>query len=186
MEKGTITRVIDYYLDNEKYENEINRAKGEFFNFSDGSVISNIETSIIPYFLEWFIFEFKLKNGKKPIEDFYNNNPYNFSDDKLLVYKDLLKNEYGLFEILKIDLGKGMEVINLANDKKYYVNEKKGTHQAHPGCSMFSRISKINNKYEFVACDSIIFNSKFGKNMKKIILKDKKDFSPKNVYKLIL
>ncbi len=186
MEKGTVSKVLEYYFGNEKFIDEINRAKGEFFDFEDGSAISNIDDSVIPYFNEWIAFDFKLKNGKSLIEDFYDKNPYNLSIDKLQVYKELTKNEYGLFEVIKVDVGKGVEVLNLVNGNKYYISEKLGSYQMFPGCNIFVRISKIGSKYEFVGCDSIMFDIRIGKGMKKSLLEMKDNFNLKDVYQLVL
>ena len=54
-------------------------------------------------FLNWLIFDFKLKNGKTPIAYFVDKNPYEADSATVDLYQQLLNSHFGIFEIIAIE-----------------------------------------------------------------------------------
>ena len=133
MKHGLIGKILDYYFSREKYKSELDRAIREFFNLSEDSVIFSVDEKAAPFFNEWFVYDFKLKNNKRVIEDYCDLNPYKFNMIELAECRYLLKNVYGFLKILKVDLGAGMEVEDIASGDKFYVREVSATYQLQPG-----------------------------------------------------
>jgi len=78
--------ILNYYFSNPKFHPDILGALREFFDLSPSAPINEIkirdevESGL---FNEWFVYDFKLSNGRTPIEDFYLTNPDNLNDARL-------------------------------------------------------------------------------------------------------
>ena len=156
MEKGIIHRLLDYYFGNSEFKKEIIRALRQFFNKPD--ILSydslDIEDRDEMIFNEWLVFDFRLRDGKTLLEDFCQRNPCNLSDTELQAYYDLQENEYGLFEILEIESGKGLKVKSPKTAKGYEVKEFMGTFQAEEEEELLiARVGKVGDHFEFVGGD---------------------------------
>jgi hypothetical protein len=179
MKHGLIGKILDYYFSRDKYKRELDRATREFFSLSEDSVIFSIDEAAAPFFNEWFVYDFKLKNGKRVIEDYCDLNPYKFNMIELAECRYLLKNVYGFLKILKVDLGARLEVEDIASGETYYVREVSGTYQLQPEYVIISRIAKIGDHYELVSADGPLLGKINGLEM----FKDRP--TPKDAYFLL-
>ncbi|MEA3432635.1 MAG: hypothetical protein U9R01_08240 [candidate division WOR-3 bacterium] len=155
MKQGIIHRLLDYYLGTPEYKEEMLRALSQFFNrpkLSTGDRLE-IEDKDEGIFNEWLMFNFRLKNKKTLLEDFCQRNPCKLSATELQAYYDLQENEYGLFEVLKVEPGKGLKVKNLKTGKEYEVKEFIGTFQAEEEEVLIARVGKMEDHFEFVGRD---------------------------------
>lgn len=159
MEKGLISKILDYYFDNSNFKDEIFRAMKCFFNRPSLSAGDKLELDEEDEekFNEWLVFDFCLKNGKNLIENFCQRNFLNLSDSQIQSYEELQKNEYGIFEILKIKIRESLKVKNLRTKKRYWVKERKGTFQTKKGDLLINRIGKIEDHFEFVGSNGYKF-----------------------------
>lgn len=181
MEQGTIQKMFDYYFTKPKFRDEILRALREFFNKPDltsGSKLE-MEKGNEGMFNEWFIFDFKLSNGKTSLEDFYNTNPYNFDPARLQLYKDLQENHFGLYEVKNIRLGEGLTLENLQTGKIYQVREYSATFGLKMGQVFSARVGKIDDHYELVGSNVTFGPVKLDAALKNIFRKDKNKLNPK-------
>lgn len=180
MKADTIGKIFSYYLNNEEFSSEIERAKNEFFDIKRGNFLITVDSKYMPLFMEYLAFDFKLKNGQSLIEHYYSKNPQKLPAYKLRVYKDLLENVFGLLEAKKINLGKSLEVLMLNTGKSYLVYEHNATYDLKPGHIFFGRVAKINNVYKLVGSDSFIFNIGLDNNLRRR-LRTKEKLTPKTV-----
>jgi hypothetical protein len=146
---------LEYYLETPAFRDEILGALRQFFNRPNLLPADRLEMKDRDEerFNEWLVFDFRLKNKKTLLQDFCERNPFKLSDVELQAYYDLQENEYGLFEILKLEPGKGLKVKNLKTGKGYEVKEFMGTFQAEVGELLIARVGKIEGRFEFVGGD---------------------------------
>ncbi|MBU4369555.1 hypothetical protein KKG58_02215 [Patescibacteria group bacterium] len=151
-----MSKILDYYFDNPEFKEEFLRATRKFFNRSRLGPGDNLklEEGDEEKFNEWLLFDFRLKNKKTLLKDFYQRNPYNLSSFQLESYKDLQDNEYGVFEVLEVKIGEGLRLKNLKTEKAYWVKEYKGTFQAEEGELLINRVGKVGNHLELVGSNS--------------------------------
>ncbi len=154
MEPGTIKRLLNHYFSNPKFCNEISRALKEFFGddapkIEDGQIQfrSEEENSL---FNEWFVYDFRLSNGKTPLEDFYYRNPYHLKIDRLQIYKDLQENVYSYFKVIKKILGSGLVLEDIITGRIYEVKEYSLTFEVFEGQSFPTRVGRVGDHYEIV------------------------------------
>ncbi len=155
MEKGIITRLLNYYLGNPKFEKEILRALRRFFNRPEltfGEKFDIVEKDK-GKFNEWLMFDFRLKNKKTLLQDFCQRNPYNLSPFKLQAYKDLQDNEYGVFEVLEVKIGEGLKLKNLRTEKEYWIREYSATFQIKEKGLLVVRIVRTGDHLELAGGD---------------------------------
>ena len=127
MQPGTIEKIISYYLENKKFQEEIERAKKEFFDSPKDGIVISVNEKYEPYFMEWLIFDFRLKNGKSLVEDYYDRNPRKRPLYEMQVYRDLQDNAYGMAEVQKVYPGEGLDLLMLHTGQKYHVHEHSAT-----------------------------------------------------------
>lgn len=181
LKKGTISKVREYYL--EQDETIFLDAMREFFDRPDLRSGNEMETTQGEenLFIEWLFFDYKLKNGKTMLKDFYESNPFGLSKNDLSIYKNLQENIYGLYKIKKVDVGRGLYLENLRTMKKYFVHEFSGSLEAKSGDSVFGRIGKVEDHYELVGCDATVISANFGENFLNDFRKFEDTLTPKTI-----
>lgn len=155
MEERIIQRLLEYYLETPAFRDEILGALRQFFNRPNLLPADRLEMGDRDEerFNDWLVYNFRLKNKKTLLEDFCQRNPRKLSDIELQAYYDLQENEYGLFEVLKVEPGKGLKVKNLKTGKEYEVKEFMGTFQAEVEELLIARMGKVEGHFEFVGGD---------------------------------
>lgn len=126
-------------------------------------------------FLDAFIFDHRLVNGKTPFEMFLEN--ANIPLYQKSVFESYKHNTYSLFEVLNIDLGKGLELFDIISKNKYYIKERQGTYAVEKGSIVAGRIAKIDNGF-------IAISPAFSSFPKEVAFLLKKIFEPKSRFKL--
>ncbi len=181
MEKGTIPKIFDYYFGKAQFKEEVIRALREFFNKSDFKVGDELKITEEDQamFNEWFVFDFKLSNGKTPLEDFYEKNLYNLNMLRLQVYKDLQDNQFGLYKVRDIRLGEGLTLENLQTSKVYRVREFSATFGLKEGQVFSARVGRVGDHYELVGGDPSFGPVKLDLAMENLFREDKKELNPK-------
>lgn len=189
MRKGFVGEILHYFENIPKYIPEIYKAKNSFWG--DEKIIIDMlegEEKIIKeaLFNSWFLFDYKLSNGKTPLKTYFLTNFLNFDENDRENYKNLLKSKYGLWRIKKVDFEQGMLLSNLVDGSEFYVKEKKATYNAKVDDVILQRITKIDDHYELISPDG---NSYFPDGLRNpavgILLRYKK-LNPKiikNVFK---
>lgn len=155
--KGSIAKIYEYYFTTPRYSEEILRAMRKFFDRPDldrgGSLEMNDKSE--GFFNEWFLYDFVLSNGETPLRSFVKENPLEVSAAEMELYESILKtNMYGLYEVKKVDMDKGLVLKNLQSGKELYVQEKKLTKQIQPRSVFFGRIGMVGDHYELIGADT--------------------------------
>ena len=176
MKQKIISNLLDYYYSGQIFAGEISRALEEFFgDQAKEAGFSEIEDDqVMGMFSEWLVYDFKMKNGRTLLEDFCHNNPLGLAEDKLMDYRELLENKYGMYEILQVSWHEGLTVRDLQTKREYWVKEKMGTEQAR----------KVGNHWEMIGGNSTALPMKLGKGMRKYFSEAQDKFTPKETYKL--
>jgi len=185
MEKGIIQKIFGYYFTKPQFKEEVLNAIRKFFNKPDLDIGTEskleLKESDEEKFNEWFIFDFRFKNGKTPLEDFCERNPYNFNQIRLQTYKDLQENFYGIYEVLEVRTSSGLTLENIQTGKTYKIKEFLGTFETKEGEILFGRVGKVGDHYELVGSNSIKLPIEVAQSAKKIFRKSKDKFNPKIV-----
>jgi hypothetical protein len=188
MQEGAISRLISYYRNSPKFDDEIERALKMFFSGNQRATFNDelFDEIIEPHFNEWLVFDFKLKNGMTLLEDYYQNNPHKLKLYQLQMYKNLQNNVYGLLEVKKIDIGEGMDLLHLSTGKKYYVKERLATFGLEKGDVFFNRITLIDNNYELIGNNPFKFDIKLTPSFRSMMRNVGGKISPLDMIKMVL
>lgn len=184
--KGSIAKIYEYYYSTPRYRDEMLRATREFFDRPDldrgGTLEMNEKSESL--FNEWFLYDFKLSNGKITLADFIAENPLRLTPVEMIIYKDLLKtNTYGLYEVISININNGLIVKDLWTGRKFYTREQKLTFQVNPHNVFFERIGKVGDHYEFIGADPFLINN-FGESERKLLKKINFELTPKIAHEI--
>jgi len=98
MRKGLISEVVDFFSVGNRYSYDFQRAFAKFCKkdiLYDKNFNNNLPDDQLKIFIDWFLFEYKLKmNNQRPIRFFYLTNYLSFSDEDRKNYKNLLRSKY--------------------------------------------------------------------------------------------
>ena len=173
MASKRISRLWSYYRNSPKFDDEIARALQEFF-----AEISFSE-ELDPFFNEWLTFDFKLSSGLTLLEDYYSRNPHKVPLYELQIYKNLQDNVYGVLEVLRVDIDKGLELLVLNTGEKYYVQERQATFFLEKGDLFFNRIIKIDDHFELIGAEGFKIEANLESGLRKLLKDPKSKIDPK-------
>lgn len=158
LKKGTISKVLNFYLTSPEYSKDVQRAFKMFFeqveNYSHKKIISPFAES---FFNEWLMYDYKFSDGKGMLEKYYYENPESIPEYRRKVYLDLIENYFGMYEVLEIRLFSGLKLRRIGDLKEFEVLEISLTTQVKIGDLFFNRVAKVENRYELVGSDSSAF-----------------------------
>jgi len=161
LKKGTISRVGCFYLKTPEYKDDVIRAIGEFFK---DSIYKQTRASLLfrtpqeeEFFNEWFLYDFRFSDNKGMLEKYYYENPENLPEYRRAIYKDLMENYFGLYEVLEIRPFTGLKIKRLEDSKVFDVYEMSLTTQVEVGDLFFGRVASVGDRYELVGSDSMSF-----------------------------
>ncbi len=184
LEEGSISKIFSYYFSTPKYKDEIFRAIRTFLNKPDLKEGGRLEMSKEEegMFNEWFLYDFKLKNGKTPLQNFYEENPLGLSQGKLELYKNIQKeNIYGLFKIKEIWLGEWIKLEDLQTGKIYKVIEYAATFGLKEGQVFSKRVANVGDHYEMLGSNFGLGPFRIDEEIEKIWRKEKEKLNPKKI-----
>ncbi len=178
--EGSISKIYEYYFTSSGYKDEVMRALREFFDLPDlerGGSLDVGDEKGEGFFNEWFLYDFKMKNGKTALENFIAQNPFQFKENQMALYRNLRDNKFGVFEVLSVKRDHGLGLRDLQTDMEWFVHEKSLTHQAGVGDVFFGRIANVGDHYELVGADT--FSMEIDEATKKKFRNEKMNMTPK-------
>jgi len=185
LKPGTISRLHNFYFNDPAYTNNVLRSMREFFdmpNLTQNEAVSGTEESV-GFYNEWFMYDFMLRKDMSVLSHFVEENPLNVSPEEIAVYRDLLDNRFGLFEILSIVSLQSMNLRLLATGETFTVIEYAATMDAQIGWGIFARVARVGDHYEMVGADSMsvpLQDKKFKPYLDRILAIPK--LTPKNIH----
>lgn len=187
MRSGTIAQVLNHYfapINRSLYGKELDRASKEFFG-EEGKVPDSLSET--GYFSEWFIFDFKMENGKTPLEHFWQDNPVELTKEEREEYRVMGTNFYSAFEITRIDYGKGFTLTDLVTDTPYEVREKSMTRDVAPKNTVFCRLMKVgaHDEHWEIAGGSTLYTAMPAQEMRKHLEELGKPIDPRKMYAIM-
>jgi hypothetical protein len=183
--KGSISKIYKYYFTSPEYGGDVMCALREFFDRPDlersGSLDMGDEIGE-GLFNEWFLYDFKMKNDKTPLENFIARNPFRLGNKEMALYRNLLDNKFGIFEVLSIKRDQGLDLRDLQTDMEWFVYEKSLTHQAKIRDVLFGRIANVGDHYELVGANTFLMD--IDEAARKRYRKEKGKITPKEANKI--
>ena len=114
IERGIIRKMGQYYQNSPQYREEISRGMREFFD-------NDIPYDDEPLFNEWLMYDFIFGDGKRMLEKFYYENPLSIPEYRREIYKTLLENYYGWYEVLEVMPLEGLALKRLSDNNESYL-----------------------------------------------------------------
>lgn len=143
--------VFEYYLNPEReilFGTEIRRAMTEF-----AGTLPPIPPVALPFFADWFLFDFSLAGGEPPVRRFPKANPANLSAEALEPFTELaLHNRFDFF--LVSELTKQSVVCESVRDGSRYEIVRGGM-QTNKGDVVVCRIGRARGIWEVLNLDPI-------------------------------
>lgn len=133
-----------------EFEGEVRKANEEYFAMT-GQIFEedrDFETRM-SLFLEWYLYDRLLSTlGVSPLEHFIYKENSGFNEKELEVLKGLLAQEHSVYEFIKAK-DKLVTVMDLADEKKFKVFERRGTAGFLRGDVFEARLLPFQNNLYF-------------------------------------
>jgi len=160
IQKGTIRKMGQYYRNDPKYKEEILCGVIEFYGEKN---INDIDQ---PLFNEWMMYDFKFSDSKGMLKKFYEENPMGIPLYRREIYRSLMENYYGLFEVLDVKKFQSLLLRRVSDKKIFNVSEISATLDLEIGDIFVTRVAKVIDHYELVGCDTQVIKLSETKNKK--------------------
>ncbi|MBI2644629.1 hypothetical protein HYW94_00420 [Candidatus Uhrbacteria bacterium] len=183
MKKGIISVLLQYYQGAPVFHDDMVRAREEFFGNRNYS-LNDCTDEERSWFFEWLVYDFLLSSDMPPVQDFFQRNPLNLPDFELQHYRDIANNEYGLYEILSIDLGCGMRIRNVHTGMTFDIRERKTTFEVKVGYLIFARVGRFSDHNELIGANGLYLPFKLGAELRKAWRSEDIRLTPKFQYDL--
>ena len=144
---------------NEEHPEIVDRADTEFYEYVEADLDEISDFKLNQLFSEWFVFDFKLKTGKSPLETYVHRNPDQLNKEELRDMRAAGKTEFtSTFHVGSVDHEKyEIELIDMETGKKYLVYDLAGSRQLEGDDGLLAvRIYRIQGKW-YMASDPIYF-----------------------------
>lgn len=107
---------------------------------------------LLGLFSEWLVFDraHALFGGKTGVAYFVERNPLGLPESDIAAYRDLLSFEVGLFEVRKIERGRGVLLYSFATGDDHFVHDVNTSLEIAPGNTMWTRIAPVQGVYHCV------------------------------------
>ncbi len=148
MKKGLFSKILDFYGEN--FAEVFEEARLEFYGGWEMLEKFYNDKQVAVMFLEWFVFDYKMANGRSPLENYLKEKFDNLSEEEILAGNDLLDNEYGFFLVSNVEPGRGIVLQSLNTGRRYGVKEKRGSKNVVENQIMVARVGKVDNHWEIV------------------------------------
>ncbi len=180
MKKGTISVLHKYFF--EKCKDDVLRAMQEFFddkNITPGKPLVLNDPKEQELFMEWVIYDYELKNGKKVIDEYLDKNKSKLSEKERETYRALKQNKYGFYQIKKIKIGEWLELKDMENGQLHKVVEYQGTFNAEIGNVIIGRIGSVIDHEELIGCEGPYYPKEAAGELREILKNIDAPMSPK-------
>lgn len=106
--------------------------------------------------LDWFLFDYQIGDGgPTPIEAYQRLKQHGLNDEKRRVLEDFGKSIYGVFEVTASQPGQGITLRDLADEKKYVVQERRASTMLSPEALVLGRVIPSDDQHVLSAALSI-------------------------------
>ncbi|MFH1415373.1 MAG: SEC-C metal-binding domain-containing protein [Elusimicrobiota bacterium] len=155
MKKNTIKEVLDYYFSGTKYSKDAQKAFKIFFDKHPIDPEEKPDAFDEGALSEWFLYDYKLKNGRTPIEDYCITNPMGLEQEQLRLFEELCESIYGIWKVKNVIKGIGLELVSLQDKKAYNIKEHRGSMSMKKGDYIIGRVGQIAGIYELVGANPV-------------------------------
>lgn len=147
-----IEHVCEQYLNPNNawmFRDEVHRAMSEFLG-SD----SPLPPRALPFFIDWFVFDFPMFGSETPIVRFHSMNPLDLEPAILLSCKKIIEaNAFDFFEVVEYRQGGDMKLRGLRGTGEYVIPDT--VIESARGDVIVSRIVPMGGHWEIASADPI-------------------------------
>ncbi len=186
--KGTIEKINQFYFDEPQRKKAFEKAMAVFFEVEAVSDLAGTEMpeEYLGLANEWFIFDYRHKNGKTSLENYLVEKSNNLTEEERERLKILSQtNHYGLFEVKKVVIGSGLEVCDLQNGQIFEVQERSATYSLKPSYVVPIRLAQVDEHWEMVGSNSVAWPINLQDGVRNFLKKTKDILSPKEIFKIL-
>jgi len=150
--KGTITRVLDWFMSEPSLEADRKRATEEFVLDDFGQDMTRPLGCEEEMVCEWIAFDFRMKTGRGVMREYLRANWERHTKEEISLYEELqASNVLGVFEVGRVKPGEWMEMASLVDGESRRVFERSGSSQAAAGDYLLARIGQVGGgRWEIV------------------------------------
>ena len=152
MQKDAISQVLEFAAEHPVLGKAMRDAADEFFAIpEDFEGDPDFAVEDMATFSEWFTFDYRFPDGRTLLAHYLDLNLGNLSKEDTRIYESLETNEYGLWEVVDVNIGSGLTLRNVQSGKAYEVKERSATFELNKGNFISTRIARVDDRWEIVS-----------------------------------
>ena len=132
----------------EEFGEDLRNAWMLFWNEKDTSSMRDIDEDKYREFTEWYIHEYRLIDHNIPLlELYYQRRKNKLPPNVLSMLTDWMKAYYGIFEVQKVVVGKGVYLKDIISGNEFYLNDVSSSKDLLTYDILFSHIIPMYGEY---------------------------------------
>lgn len=157
----TWMQVAEWYLHPSRatfYGLEVHRAMDLFLEpISGGEEGMQIPFEAMPYFAEWFVFDFRIYNKQTILEHFIETNPFNLNEVQISIYRELHETLISdIFEVKKVEIPGVYELVQLRSGEVFLTGIPNVRLHEHDVCFVsIASFDMMSNAYVAVSAPEL-------------------------------
>lgn len=144
-----LRRYLGEFADRPSFAWDTARAQDIYLGCHDRRLFESEDEFSMERCFEWFIFDYKLSNGKTVIETFFNENSQALDELETALLKNWIDSCISLYQVTGITPGKGLSIKNLLYREEAVVRDLNVSSEIEVGNILLVRVLKVGEEYEF-------------------------------------
>jgi hypothetical protein len=170
-----LRRSLGDFADQPAFAWEAARAQDLYLGCMDQHLIGYYDDFTMERCFEWFIFDYKLSNGKTVLETFKQEKMGELDDKTYELAKAWANSRISLYEVTSLLPGEGLVIKELLGRGSIRVRDLNAALEIQPGNILLMRVLKVGEEYEF-STNGLALPSECKEELLKKLHQDRQDY----------
>lgn len=144
-----LRRSLGQFADQPSLAWDAARAQDLYLGCLNKHLVDSEDDFIMERCFEWFIFDYRLSNGRTVIETFRKEHPGSIDERQAVLLKEWARSRISLYEVTAVLPDEGIVIKNILDRGDVKVNDVNAAEEIEAGSILLIRILKVGGEYEF-------------------------------------
>ncbi|HUW64118.1 MAG TPA: SEC-C metal-binding domain-containing protein [Spirochaetia bacterium] len=142
-----LRRRLGEFADRDVFMEEANQAQDIYLAGLDPELVDHEDEFTLERCFEWFIFDYRLSDGRTVLEHFAQEEK--ISDNEQVLLGRWRQSRLSVHEVVEVRAGEGIVVRDLVSQAVYRVRDLNAALEIEQGSVLFMRVLAVGDEYEF-------------------------------------
>ena len=136
-------------------EAEMNRAMGQYFG--SGGLPPELDQEASDLFLQWYVHDYRPKGARGPgFAEYLYREGHRTSERDRAMLESMRDARYGIYEVQRVEEGRGMEVMDLYRGDRFFVEDKAASKELVQWDRLLTRVEHFEGRYMLAGNGSLV------------------------------